>query len=62
MGLFKSGDNVTVVHDSYPEPGSQSRVGSTGQVTSADHHNITVRLDGDSSSTGFMAEELQRNS
>lgn len=58
--MFNRGDRVEIVHDSYPEEGSRSYVGSTGQVTSADQTNVTVRLDGDTRSTGFMAEEIER--
>jgi hypothetical protein len=60
MGLLNRGDNVTVVRDNHPEPGSRSYVGATGTVTGADSTSVGVRLDGDTSSTGFEPGEVER--
>ncbi len=61
MGLFSKGESVTVTSDSYPEKGSRSFVGQSGTVTGTERDGVAVKLDGDTSSTGFFSEELKHN-
>lgn len=61
---FRNGDRATVVRNDYAEPGARTFVGETGTVTSSQPGHggpiVAVRLDGESRSLGFAAEELKQ--
>ena len=56
---FKRGDRVEVTNDRYPEPDKNFN-GTTGTVTGTQGDMVAIRVDGETRTLGFGAEELDR--
>ena len=60
---LRRGDRVEVTRNDYAEPGERTFIGEEGNVTGTMPGNgapiVAVRLDGETRSLGFGAEELK---